>query len=73
MTAPSKTAVVTPSEPLTSGQPQAASVAQYILGDEHIEVEMRVDQLTTLPQPPPPPTPGEKSTKPSTKEGTKQP
>jgi hypothetical protein len=73
MTAPSKTAVVTPIEPLTSGQPQTASVAQYILGDEHIEVEMRVDQLTTLPQPPPPPTPGEKSTKPSTKEGTKQP
>jgi hypothetical protein len=73
MTAPSKTPLVTPSEPLTSGQPQTGSVAQYILGDEHIEVEMRVDLLTALPEPPPPPTQGEKSTKPSTKEGTKQP
>jgi hypothetical protein len=73
MLAPSKAAIATPVEPAAPGQPQAAPVAQYILGDEHVEVEMRVDLLTALPPPPPPPTPGEKSAKPPTKEGTKQP
>lgn len=73
MLAPSKAAVANPAEPAAPGQPQAAPVAQYILGDEHVEVEMRVDLLTALPPPPPPPTLGEKSAKPPTKEGTKQP
>jgi hypothetical protein len=73
MPAPSKTPVTTPAEPATPGQPQATPVAQYILGDEHVEVEMRVDLLTALPPPSAAPTTGEKSAKPPTKEGAKQP
>jgi hypothetical protein len=73
MLAPSKVIVAAPVEPASPGQPQAAPVAQYILGDEHVEVEMRVDLLSVLPAPAPPPTAGGKSAKPPTKEGTKQP
>ncbi len=73
MLAPSKTTVTAQVEPATPGQPQATAVAQYILGDEHVEVEMRLDLLSVLPQAAPSPTPAEKSAKAQTKEGTKQP
>ena len=57
-----------------TGLPPAQAVAQYILGDEHIEVEMRVDLLTTLPPPESSSaSPGEKSPKPTAKEGAKKP
>lgn len=45
MLAPSKTFVAAPIEAATPGQPQAPAIAQYILGDEHVEVELRVDLL----------------------------
>jgi hypothetical protein len=73
MLAPSKAIAAIPAEPALSGQPPAAPVAQYILGDEHVEVEMRVDLLSVLPAPVPPPAASGKSAKPPTKEGTKQP
>lgn len=43
MVAPSKTFVAAPIESDALGQPKAPAEAQYILGDEYIEVEMRVD------------------------------
>jgi hypothetical protein len=47
-------------------------VAQYILGDEHVEVEMRVDLLSVLPLVSASPLPvGDKSAKPAAKGGTK--
>jgi len=64
MLAPSKAILAAPAEPAIPGQPQAATVAQYILGDEHVEVETRIDLLSVL---------TEKSAKPAGKEGTKQP
>jgi hypothetical protein len=71
MLAPSKTVLAPPGgDPPAVGQPQTVSVAQYILGDEHIEVEMRVDLLSMIP---PPPQAADKSAKPPTKEGNKQP
>ena len=70
MLAPSKAVLPAPAEPLTPGQPQAAVLAQYILGDEYVEVEMRVDLLSVLPPPLPP---AETSAKPPAKERTKQP
>jgi len=73
MLAPSKAITAAPPEPAVPGQPQAAAVAQYILGDEHVEVELRVDLLSVLPPAAPSSTPPEKSAKPQAKEGTKQP
>jgi hypothetical protein len=70
MLAPSKNPVTNPVESPAVGQPQAAPVAQYILGEEHIEAEMRVDLLTVLPPPEPSPA-TDKSAKPTTKEGAK--
>jgi hypothetical protein len=60
--------------PSPTAQPVAPSGAQYILGDEHIEVEMRVELLTTLPPPEAPvASSGEKSSKSASKEGAKKP
>jgi hypothetical protein len=74
MLAPSKTVTAPPAEPSAAGQPVAPTVAQYILGDEHVEVELRVDLLSVLPLASTTPLPGgDKSTKPATKEGTKKP
>jgi hypothetical protein len=72
MLAPSKNPVTNPAESPAVGQPQAAPVAQYIVGEEHVEAEMRVDLITTLPPPEPNPT-ADKSSKPTAKEGAKQP
>lgn len=73
MLAPSKAGGTPPTPSTSSGQPQSSPVAQYILGDEHVEVEARVDLLTVLPPPaasnPPAKSP---STSPA-KEGAKQP
>jgi hypothetical protein len=79
MLAPSKSIVAATVEPPTTGQtPAASAVAQYILGDEHVEVEMRVDLLTSLlAEVPPLSKPGspsqDKTAKPPSKEGAKQP
>jgi hypothetical protein len=78
MVAPSKTFVAAPAEPTAPGQPQATGVAQYILGDEHVEVEMRVDLLTSLlaevrPAENPDAPSVEKSAKLPSKEGNRQP
>jgi hypothetical protein len=72
MLAPSKTVLAPPADPSASGQPTAPVVAQYILGDEHVEVEMRVDLLSVLPLVSASPLPvGDKSAKPAAKGGTK--
>jgi hypothetical protein len=76
MLAPSKAIAAAPADPSAAGQPQAATVAQYILGDEHVEVEMRVDLMTSLLADAPLPdkaggSAGDKTGKPASKEGAK--
>jgi hypothetical protein len=74
MLAPSKAVTAPPADPSAAGQPVAPMLAQYILGDEHVEVELRVDLLSVLPLASSTPMPAaDKSTKPPTKEGTKKP
>lgn len=78
MQAPSKVTAAAPVDPSAAGQPQATTVAQYILGDEHVEVEMRVDLMTSLLAEAPLPdksggTPGDKNAQAASKGGTKQP
>lgn len=78
MVAPGKAVVAAPVEPTNPGQPQAPAVAQYILGDEHVEVEMRVDLLSSLlaevrPVETSDALSAEKSAKLPSKEGTRQP
>ena len=78
MLAPSKASVATPAEPLASSQSPTAALAQYILGEEHIEVDMSVDLITSLFAEVPPPTKSgtpspDKTAKSASKEGAKQP
>ncbi len=64
MVAPFRVSPPIPAEPAAPGAPQASALAEYILGEEHVEVDLRVDLLSFL---------TEKSPKTDEKEGTKQP